>query len=105
MNELEARLRKRNAELIEQERVTSKGATGFWYLSYAGEDGFRGGVILRAFGFVHACQRARDLHITPGGQIHGIPVPIDEVPVAKYLDRLLTLEELGEFWEMCQRKA
>jgi hypothetical protein len=93
-------LRKRNAELITQERKAANGKTGFWYLSYADEDQFRGGVIVRAFGFVHACQRARDLQINPGGQIQGVPCPPEQVPPPKYQDRLLSLAELKEFWNM-----
>jgi hypothetical protein len=91
-------LRKRNRELIEQEREASKGKTEFWYLSYASETKFNGGVIVRAFGFVHACQRARDLQINPGGQIHGIPCPPDKVPAPKYLDKLLSRADLEECW-------
>lgn len=89
-------LRKRNAELIEQERSEAGGATSFWYLSYAGEEGFHGVVIVRAFGFIHACQRARDLNINPGGQVMGVPVPPDKVPPAKYLDKCLSKAELDE---------
>jgi hypothetical protein len=91
-------LRKREAELIEAEREESKGVTSFWYLSYAGETKFNGGVIVRAFGFVHACRRARDLEINPGGQIKGIVVPPGHVPPPKYLDRCLSLAELEECW-------
>jgi hypothetical protein len=88
-------LRKRNHELIEQEREESKGVTSYWYLSYADES-FRGGVVVRAFGFVHACQRARDLNINPGGEIRGFPVPTPLNPPAKYVDKLLSREELEE---------
>ena len=82
-------LRKRNAQLIAQEREAANGKTGFWYLSYADEASFNGGVVVRAYGLVHACQRARDLQINPGGQIHGVPCPPDKVPHPKYLDKLL----------------
>lgn len=91
-------LRKRNTQLIAQEREAANGKTGFWYLSYAGPTKFNGGVIVRAFGFVHACQRARDLHINPGGEIHGIPCPPEQVPAPMYLDKLLSLTELEECW-------
>jgi hypothetical protein len=91
-------LRKREAELIEAERTATSGKTSWWYLSYAGETKFNGGVIVRAFGFIHACRRARDLHINPGGQIHGLPLPDDKVPAPKYQDKWLSLEELQECW-------
>jgi hypothetical protein len=90
-------LRRRNAELIERERQESEGKTAFWYLSYA-DVKFNGGVIVRAFGFVHACQRARDLQINPGGEIRGFPCPPEHVPAAKYLDKLLSQAELEECW-------
>lgn len=92
-------LRKREAVLIAKEREAAGGKTQFWYLSYA-SDVFLGGAIVRAFGFVHACRRARDLDISPGGQVTGLPCPPKQVPDPKYLDRLLSLDELGEFWEM-----
>jgi hypothetical protein len=91
-------LRRRNAELIERERQEANGKTEFWYLSYADRWGFNGGVIVRAFGFVHACQRARDLQINPGGEIRGLPCPPDKVPHPKYLDKLLSLPQLEECW-------
>jgi hypothetical protein len=91
-------LRKRNRELIEQERLESKGATSYWYLSYADKAVFLGGVIVRAFGFVHACQRARDLSINPGGQILGVPIPTPQNPAAKYVDKLLSRQQLTECW-------
>lgn len=96
-------LRERNRILIEEERAASKGATSLWYLSYASEEKFLGGVIVRAFGFIHACQRARDLGISGNGQIRGVPVPSVEAPPAKYLDKLLTLAELEECWGKMHR--
>ncbi len=91
-------LRRRETTLIREEREKAGGVTSFWYLSYASEEGFRGGVIVRAFGFIHACHRARDLQINPGGQIRGFPVPAPAVPPAKYLDKCLTKAELEECW-------
>jgi hypothetical protein len=91
------KLRKRNKELIEQERQQSNGVTSYWYLSYAAQE-FNGGVIVRAFGFIHACQRARDLNINPGGEIRGFPVPASKNPAAKYVDKVLSLQELQECW-------
>jgi hypothetical protein len=91
-------LRQRNRDLIEEERQQTKGATSFWYLSYANASGFLGGVIVRAFGFAHACQRARDLGINPGAEIRGFAIPTSKNPAAKYVDRLLTKAELEECW-------
>jgi hypothetical protein len=91
-------LRQRNRDLIAEERQQTKGATSLWYLSYASPGKFLGGCIVRAYGFVHACQRARDLYINPGGQIRGCPVPTSQNPAAKYIDRLLSKTELEECW-------
>ncbi len=90
-------LRQRNRDLIEEERKQTKGETSYWYLSYAGPSRFNGGVIVRAYGFVHACQRARDLDINPGGEVRGFPVPSTNVPPGICLDRLLSMSEL----ELC----
>ena len=88
-------LRERESILIAKERQRSKGRTSFWYLSYAGEK-FNGGCIVRAFGFIHACNRARALKINPGGQIVGHLVPADQVPPAQYLHKCLTKAELEQ---------
>jgi hypothetical protein len=70
------------------------------YLSFAQGKLFLGGVITKAKGFMHAIAKTKKLQINPGGEVAGLPIPEDEVPDAKYLDRLLTKEELNEFWEM-----
>jgi hypothetical protein len=93
-----AELQKRNRDLIAEERQQTKGATSFWYLSYASPTAFLGGVIVRAFGFVHACQRARDLNINPGGEIRGVPIPTSKNPAAEYIDKLLSKAELEKCW-------
>jgi hypothetical protein len=91
-------LRQRNRDLIEEERRQSKGVTSLWYLTYASPTRFLGACVVRAFGFVHACQRARDLGITPGGQIRGCAIPTLETPPAKYMNKLLSEQELIECW-------
>lgn len=71
---------------------------GWWYLSFANDSQFLGGVIVEAPGFVTAFAQANSIGVNPGGQVMGIPVPADKVPPAHYHYRLLNLEELEECW-------
>jgi hypothetical protein len=69
----------------------------WWYLSFAGVEGFRGGTYVRAFGEAFAVARATDLGINPGGEVM-IVGPLTEatmgaVPAWKR-ERLLSSEEL-----------
>ena len=70
----------------------------FWYLSFVDDDGFRGGVIIEAPGFVTAVHRTHELHISPGGEVAGAPIPEGQVPTADFHERLLSLEELTTVW-------
>lgn len=60
------------AELLEQER---KQPLGWWYISFAGETEFLGGVVIEAHGFTDAIAKTHRLGINPGGQAGGTPVP------------------------------
>lgn len=71
---------------------------GWWYLSYADETKFRGGIIIAAHGFTGAAYMANILKFSPGGQVTGVPVPPGKLPPEWYRNRLLTLEELNEIW-------
>jgi hypothetical protein len=87
----------RMVRLAAQER--SEFITPFWfYLSFASPGHWNGGVIVLAHGFVTAILEAIRLHINPGGEITGHPVPSHHVPPLKYRNRLLTKEELEECW-------
>lgn len=70
-----------------------------WWLSYADDNGFRGVVITRAYNFIGACLRAKQLGVSPGGQTQGFPLPPEaeaEIKPAD-LDRCLTEEEIKEY--------
>src|SRR6266851_8996400 len=54
---------------------------GWWYLSFAGEEGFRGGVYLQARGLTTAITAAHALGINPGGEVKGMG-PISESLIA-----------------------
>jgi hypothetical protein len=73
---------------------------GWWYLSYADAEGFRGGVIIEEHGFASAAMLSRILGYSPGGEVLGLPIPAEHLPAESYRNRLLTLADLGEFWGM-----
>lgn len=73
----------------------------WWYLSYAHkEQGFRGGAIILAHGFIGACDYARRNRITPGPDVEtrGTWIPYGMEPGETFCNRLLTREELESFW-------
>lgn len=66
-----------------------------WYLSFAGEGGFRGACVVDGEDIVGAVKEAHRLGINPGGQVLGIVVPLEEMerlPAGK----LLTYADLQE---------
>jgi hypothetical protein len=69
-----------------------------WWLSYAGEEGFRGVVLVHASDFVGACRTARELGIGPGGQVTGDPAPDDVAKIVdtKWIGRCLSATEANE---------
>lgn len=71
-----------------------KEALGWWYLSYADEAGFRGGVYLQAHGPMEATYLSRHRHLSPGGQVFILKVPTQFVPAEQFCNRLLTKEEV-----------
>lgn len=90
-------IRGRMVDLIREEAGKP---LAWWYLSYSGVDKFNGGVIIEATGFASAVVLSGELGISPGGEVTGIKIPPDELPPDRYRHRCLSLEELGEFWEM-----
>lgn len=67
-----------------------------WYLSYAGEDGFRGAVFLQAPGPASAVLIANIEKLSPGGEVMIVAVPPEHIPEPKFWNRLLTKEEIQE---------
>lgn len=65
-----------------------------WYLSYAGESGFNGGLILEAASFADAIIESHRQKLSPGGEVLGFPVPPDwEERLQSYVGRLLSETE------------
>ena len=82
----------RLAKLVAEEIATKP--LGLWYLSYADDDGFRGAIYVEAHGPTNAALKARNLKLSPGGQVAMFPVPADKVPPYTFWNRLLTKEEV-----------
>ncbi len=71
----------------------------WWYLTYAGVEGWRGAVLVQAPGFISAVVLASHLKINPGGEVRGIPVPEDKIPAPEFAYRLLTLDDVERAWD------
>lgn len=76
-----------------------KNPLSWWYLSYAGETEFLGGLIIQAHGPTEATYLSRHRGISPGGEVLILQVPDDQLPPDEYRNRLLTRQELNTFWE------
>lgn len=76
-----------------------KNPLSWWFLSYADDDGFRGGVIIQAHGQTEAVYLSSHRGISPGGEIRIIPIPDEFLPPDEYRNRLLTRPELNTFWQ------
>lgn len=84
-------------EVLKEESATPK---HWMYLSFADDErGFLGGVIVQGHGIVDARLSFVQLGITsPGGEVLAFDLPDDSIPPEKYRNRLLTAEEICEFW-------
>lgn len=69
---------------------------GLWWLSFADETGFKGVVIVEAYGFTDALFKTNALGINPGGEVRGDRVDPDFIPEA-LRNRLLKKADLAGF--------
>ena len=70
----------------------AEGTYGVYYLSFADENGFRGGCFVMAHGVITAIERTNQLGINPGGEVAcwgPVPAPEDGA-----MDKLLTKQEI-----------
>jgi hypothetical protein len=81
----------RVAEVFEEERTQP---LQWFYLSFAGEEGFRGAAIVEARGIAGAVSRCNVLQINPHGEVMGIPIGDAAAVPPGARDRLLLREEL-----------
>lgn len=70
----------------------------WWYLSFSGDAGFRGGAIVWAFGPTDAILEAHMRGINPGGSI--AVVRLDKPPPESARFRLMTKDDLREYGEL-----
>lgn len=67
----------------------------WWYLSFAGEEGFRGGLFLKGRGFADCIRESHNLGLNPGGEVMIMEVPKrNGLPAANYRYKLLDKKEL-----------
>lgn len=65
------------------------------YLSFAGEEGFRGACIVHGSNVLEGAMQAKRLGINPGGEVIGVPLPVDFEGLNKYpINKLLSADEL-----------
>lgn len=77
--------------------------SGWWYLSFATDEGFRGGVVVEAHDVISAVQEAWRKKINPGGQVLGAPIPSDKLPAEPFRNRLLDKAACDACWDDCVR--
>jgi hypothetical protein len=68
--------------------------SGVWWLSFAGDTGFLGVVIVPATGFLDAVGFCWHLGINPGGEVQGSMLPKDDLPAEHLRCCLLSEQEL-----------
>ena len=87
----------RTQELLDEEK---KHPERLMYLSFAGEEGWRGAVIIKARGMGHAVLECHLRGINPHGQVMGIDIPEEEAARVAEADtnRLLSLEDCQRIW-------
>jgi hypothetical protein len=87
---------KRIKKLLDKEKTQTE---KMWYLSYATEKTFLGGVLTKAPGFFTAVRNMVKLGVSPGGSVAGLEISkyrANKIP-ATALDRLLQKNEIDVF--------
>lgn len=82
----------RLADLLAEEATQPE---TWWFLSFASDEAFLGGCVIKARGIATAIRRAHALGINPGGQVMAVQGPACDQPPGLPIDRLLSREELG----------
>ncbi len=71
----------------------------WYYLSFAGDEGFRGACVVQADDFISAVQETHRRKINPGGQVMGDEFPACEtLPSEDYRNRLLSRNDILKIW-------
>lgn len=94
--------KERRDELLRKEREL--GLLRWYYLSFADDVQFRGGVIIEAYGPATAISKAWELGINPGGEVLFTEIPPSHCPPPEASrNRLLTRKQLEEFFGPTER--
>lgn len=90
---LNAQLRKKAARLRTEE--VAAGKLEWYWLSFAGEDGFLGGIVLQGYGPLDAVARSHESQQNPGGEVAILPLGVEDLDTpAEWKNRLLSKEEM-----------
>ncbi len=70
-----------------------------WWLSFVGEEGFRGVVIVQANDLIEAIMRTVLGNLNPGGQVGGMEIPAEIAAMIPepWKNRLLSREDCARF--------
>lgn len=82
----------------------AKADSGMWWLSFADASGFKGVVIVEAYGFTDALQRSHDAGINPGGEVQASRVDPSTIPEG-LRNRLLSKADLAGFGVSSRKEA
>lgn len=86
------------ARILEVELEEASQPEAWMWMSFAGDEGLRGVIVMKARGMLHATRRATRMSINPGGEVMAIKVsfPMSEAREALLFlnrDKLMTREE------------
>jgi hypothetical protein len=70
--------------------------SGWWYLSFADDERFRGACVVEASDFLSAVMVTHVHRINPGGQVLGGEIPPDRIPAERFRNRLLSKADVTE---------
>lgn len=87
----------RKQEVRERILEDMAGELRWWWLSFSGDDGFRGVCIVQAGGLVEAAATAARLDCNPGGDVLGMPLDERTIPGEYLRERLLSTEDLEQY--------
>lgn len=77
-----------------------------YYISFAAViGGFQGSIITEAVNEEQAYRKVTASKINPGGEAAIIEIPPSQIPDRKYFDRLLSEQQIGEFWSDLEHSA
>jgi hypothetical protein len=98
---LKARLHKERDRTLEQIATRTETPKRAFWLSFAGDGGFRGAVIVHAEDFTTAVMECNLRGINPHGECQGMEIPTEataQIP-DKWKNRILSREECKQFDE------